>query len=43
VVESPLALEVVGERVEGETTPPSTSLGVIEMQPSGRFGSEVSE
>ena len=27
----------------GETTPLSTSFGVIEMQPSGRPGSEVSE
>ena len=27
----------------GETTPSSTSFGVIEMQPSGRSGSEVSE
>ena len=27
----------------GETLPPSTSFGVIEMQPSSRRGSDVSE
>jgi len=31
------------ENRNGETLPPSTSFGVIEMQPSARSGSEVSE
>ena len=31
------------ENRNGETLPPSTSLGVIAMQPSRRPGSEVSE